>query len=67
VLVLNQDRLEIQMVGEFLLKTEIGRPKRNYLVKIERLRKFHALYLPSAGPVYGFPSVLSEADKILNK
>jgi hypothetical protein len=55
------------MVGEFLLKTEIGRPKQKYLVKIERLCKFHALYPPSAGPVYGLPSVLNEVEEILNK
>jgi hypothetical protein len=38
------------MVGEFLLKSQIRRPKPKYLVRIRRLREFHAL--PSAGPVY---------------
>jgi hypothetical protein len=51
--------LEIQMVGEFLLKSKIWRLKPKYLVKIKRLRRlfpswrlceFHALYPPSAGP-----------------
>jgi hypothetical protein len=53
--------LDIQMVGEFLLKSKIGRPKLKYLVRNRRLRRlfspwrlreFHALYPPSAGPGY---------------
>ncbi len=49
------------MVGEFLLKSQIRRPKPKYLVRIRRLRRllfpwrlreFYALYPPSASPVY---------------
>jgi hypothetical protein len=49
--------LEIQIVCEFPLKSKIWRPKPEYLVGIRRLfflwrlREFHALYPPSAGPV----------------
>ncbi len=52
--------LEIQIVGEFPLKSKIERPQLKYLVRIRRLRRpfspwrlceFHALYPPSTGPV----------------
>jgi hypothetical protein len=51
--------VEIQMVGEFLLKADMKRPKWKYLVRTRRLRglfspwrlrDFHALYSPSTGP-----------------
>jgi hypothetical protein len=48
--------LEIYIVGEFPLKSEIWRPKLKYLVRIRRLflswrlREFHALYPLFAGP-----------------
>jgi hypothetical protein len=47
------------MVGDFLLKSKLRRPKLKYLVRNRRLRRlfspwrlreFHALYAPSAGP-----------------
>jgi hypothetical protein len=44
--------LEVQIVGEFPLKSKIWHPKPKYLVRIRRLREFHALYPPSAGPAY---------------
>jgi hypothetical protein len=53
--------LEVQIVGEFPLKSKIWRPKPKYLVRIWRLRcpffpwrlrEIHALYPPSAGPGY---------------
>jgi hypothetical protein len=49
------------MVGEFLLKSGIGRPKSKYVVRNRDLRRlffrwrlceFHALYPPSAGPEF---------------